>query len=1121
MKKGVVLIFIISQLSFASYTNWLQHREKIRKDPSVIGYYTFEDFEGMKLKNLAGEHHTFVTEDITIVPGRFPEKSAVRIEAGGYISNPGNPEESFDIKNKQFTFEMWLVKIPGRDSEAGMMIFNCGRAYNSSWMVHTTFPDGPIAFILGNPERKNLYFYTSKVKDRVWNHIVITWDGKEIKTYVNGKLSSTSKYEGTYYPDPNRTPSWLGRQAFWLGERDNKIGAVLVIDELVIYNRALSEKEVEEHFLAGGGDEVINVEPVTVPEISITFPKDTNGYFPLGTKITVVFSIKNKEDRYLVDYRILDKDNNVVYKSNELVISPEGEKKSIEIDTPDKCGIYWLEVTARAEKTKKLVSRQEFPFGITVKLPSLKDVSEESPLGLQYASFWKVRDGLFYGMKWDRAFYHEFLWSYIEKTPGVYNWEGADKRVDELLSGGNAILFIIHGVPDWAAIKPSPYGNIHASYGPRDVEVMKKFIRALVNRYKDRVKYWEVWNEPGCNVFAPDDTVPPKGYATPERAEEYVRILKATYEAIKEVDPEAKVVGINGCPVFLVWTPEVLKAGGGDYLDIIGFHNYIRDNPNNFLSGEQNPIKKMKKIIKDYTGRDIPLWDSETAFHLPYRVNGRPMTEEYFLENYKDKMVGGEEYYIEACLTLVPERRSACWEIQATLLSFAEGVEKRFLHTSRGLLLDYPVNEKGVAFAALAKVITEKKEVKEIETGTTQVRGVLITDKKGNRTCVVWSVNKFPAVVSLVLDGNKEYTGMDFLGNPFKIPKTNSEGLLTLQVFQEPTYIFDVPEEVRGVKVMEITGENISNLDSPYHGEVVISNYLKKTMSALVSPELPDGWSVDINKKIEIPEGGTAKVPFTIRSVKGKEGTLPIKFNLLSESNEILATSQKNVLMRKIWNIPKSPAIIVLNGDTEKWKRLKRVELKAEKEENVVIGKKDPFLPVEHPHWEGPQDLSFSVSSVWRDDEIYLLIEVIDNDPVSAPDTKNLYLYDCVEIFVDITDIKEDIGTKKTKVPGIVQIMVAPALKDEVSTCRTVVLGEGAFPKFVGRKTEKGYLVEGRIQLVPGSGLKIRKGQIIGLNVAVDDASNLEDKRKVQMMLFGTASAWANPLEWGRFYLEE
>jgi hypothetical protein len=105
------------------------------------------------------------------------------------------------------------------------------------------------------------------------------------------------------------------------------------------------------------------------------------------------------------------------------------------------------------------------------------------------------------------------------------------------------------------------------------------WVFALVNRYKDRVKAWEMWNEPNLDGF---------WQGTPQQFAAFTRI---THEAIKAADPNAVTVlggiyrGVNIDRIARIM--EGLRdlpnaAANGFYHDVIGIHPYDAGHCTNF-----------------------------------------------------------------------------------------------------------------------------------------------------------------------------------------------------------------------------------------------------------------------------------------------------------------------------------------------------------------------------------------------------------------------------------------------------------------------------------------------------------------------------------------------------------
>ncbi len=125
------------------------------------------------------------------------------------------------------------------------------------------------------------------------------------------------------------------------------------------------------------------------------------------------------------------------------------------------------------------------------------------------------------------------------------------------------------------------------------------YLYKMVTKYKPYVKIWEVWNEPDYS-FTVNSELPagqkgswwtenpqPCEYALHAPIQQYIRLLRISYEVIKYVDPNAFVaVGGLGYPSFLdgicrntdnmdngkITTDYPLK--GGAYFDVMSFHSY-------------------------------------------------------------------------------------------------------------------------------------------------------------------------------------------------------------------------------------------------------------------------------------------------------------------------------------------------------------------------------------------------------------------------------------------------------------------------------------------------------------------------------------------------------------------
>jgi len=198
---------------------------------------------------------------------------------------------------------------------------------------------------------------------------------------------------------------------------------------------------------------------------------------------------------------------------------------------------------------------------------------ESSPFGIQAGT---LEDSLVaraaeIGVKWTRL---GASWNSIEKEKGVYSWEETDKAFEVALKNGiTPFVTIGHGNELYSKLTTYDDPKLAEIYGYRpeppikDPVAMKAFLdftRATVERYKDNIDYWEVWNEPNHRNY---------WGSTPD-GKEYGELLVQTANLIKEVDPGSKVIGGSMAGIDPEFTEDFLSVGSDKLIDIISYHNY-------------------------------------------------------------------------------------------------------------------------------------------------------------------------------------------------------------------------------------------------------------------------------------------------------------------------------------------------------------------------------------------------------------------------------------------------------------------------------------------------------------------------------------------------------------------
>ncbi|MCX7826446.1 MAG: LamG domain-containing protein, partial [Verrucomicrobiae bacterium] len=234
-----------------SYAAWQRHHETRLKDASLVRCYTFETATpGAPVPNLAGEKAAALNfrfqqkagapvEPLRVVAGRWPQMKAVRLDQVYLATEP------FPVTNKSFTAAAWAkLNGPGahrgNNESANGTLLSVGSGYWDGWRLTVSYPLRTLGFEIGRPKPSHSVGIraTGVLNDAVWHHLVASWDGREMRLYVDGALASSGAYDGNYTP-----PAADGQ--FRIGYAGHGLGSVVFdVDEVTIYSRALSAEEI-------------------------------------------------------------------------------------------------------------------------------------------------------------------------------------------------------------------------------------------------------------------------------------------------------------------------------------------------------------------------------------------------------------------------------------------------------------------------------------------------------------------------------------------------------------------------------------------------------------------------------------------------------------------------------------------------------------------------------------------------------------------------------------------------------------------------------------------------------------------------------------------------------------
>ena len=467
---------------------WQERAAKLASDPSVIRFYGFQEGAGDIVANTAGKGEGAMlmvgyspyglyrglprwpapppAECPHWSVGRWPWKHAL---ACGDAAPQLVRSHLHATPSGAFTVEAWVRPLPlGEDEWVHGNLLALGAAFGSGWNITATrqkwCKDGFASFRIGVPAGAVFTPFNpdSATNAHVpftfgsWHHLVAVWDGKEIRLHVDGKIRSAST------PGPNPPPPLAN------GGPENDIGGLVVggklrfdIDELVIYDRALSTAEIDDNYAKF----LPPAEAAAVPApIVFTLSQQSGGYFPVGKLIKAAVRARPGDTAKCV---VKPRDGGTVLFEREKRLA-EGSTATFPF-VPRRCGLFDVELSVRDAAGKPL-RRETFPVGVVA--PARGDA------GLGVCNSGAVQPWAQpLGVTWDQVLVD---WQRVEPEKGIYDWS----LTDQMMASGLKTICCVTGRPSWL-------GNNIADLG-----AWQNFLGLLARRYHQNIAAYEhrVWD---------------------------------------------------------------------------------------------------------------------------------------------------------------------------------------------------------------------------------------------------------------------------------------------------------------------------------------------------------------------------------------------------------------------------------------------------------------------------------------------------------------------------------------------------------------------------------------------------------------------------------------------------
>jgi hypothetical protein len=109
-------------------------------------------------------------------------------------------------------------------------------------------------------------------------------------------------------------------------------------------------------------------------------------------------------------------------------------------------------------------------------------------------------------------------------------------------------------------------------------------------------------------------------------------MVRIAHDTIKSIDPEALIVSPSPTTsAGLSWLNEFLSKGGGQYVDVIGYHFYVYPNPPEAML---NMIQQVKQTMSKNGVSGKPIWCTEVGWAEPKPFPSEQLAAAYVARTY-------------------------------------------------------------------------------------------------------------------------------------------------------------------------------------------------------------------------------------------------------------------------------------------------------------------------------------------------------------------------------------------------------------------------------------------------------------------------------------------------------
>ena len=680
---------------------------------------------------------------------------------------------------------------------------------------------------------------------------------------------------------------------------------------------------------------------------------------------------------------------------------------------------------------------------------------------------------------------------------------------------GRTVYVCISGVPALPWMRGKEYGKefprrkLCSDYvgGVPNYKLYRRFLRAVANRYKGKIAFYEVENEAngthGSQCLKPED---------------YLETCKAVYEETKAVDPNVRVFGICGTGSFIGWMRKVFELGAHRYMDGVSWHTYVTPH----IPDEVDLPGKLARArqIMGATGKTMPAINSETGTKIALRETvDRPVSDARLQELIKEGRAGGDSWPGHA----MSERRGGASFVENAIVNFLAGAEyftffgwkSNWASTEWKDCISWALisasnkdAQRTPALHTLAVgVLTAQMEPAIHTRGRTVkqygVRGGIFPKKNGGEVAVLWSARGRRTVSVMAETARLERVTMLGLTDTLTARKGERFYTHTIELGEEPCYVHsDMPLLGFAPSPVKSAATNSTSVGK-VRLTLTLENVFANRWQGKASLKKDTRWRIEpAERQFDLAPGKRIELLFDFEVAVGvAQGRYSQTLDVgLPDGGHYVGAVE--IPVKSVFRIPRLPEGTSL-AKMRDWKP-PGGPLLIDRIEQVAIGKPHALASRrEKDTWGGAEELSAKVKIGYNNDGLFVYTEVHDAAP-RLPQGWPGVLGSSLEFYFDFRAADAGLG-QPSYGPQVHQVVIRP------------VIQEGQKPAFWHPSESSARLTKLSFESgsldkttywacirIPWSdtGRAWKSGMPIGFDVAVNGPG--PTGRKTQMVMFGT-----------------